>query len=102
MHRIVIRWTVRLGAADDPDIRRGCFDLCKSRGYGSTPARWRDKEIGGLRSGRAPTGRREYVGPHIEHWQEVVTSVCVRGRNYHGFFCKIENCRGVQRVEVRP
>jgi hypothetical protein len=50
VNRFVILRTVSLGASDDPDIGSRRFYLGKSRGNGSAPAPWREKEIGRLRT----------------------------------------------------
>ena len=67
VNRIVVRRTVSLRAANDPDVGRRRFDLCKSCRNGSAPASRRDQEIARLRSRGAPTRRREYVRPHVEN-----------------------------------
>ena len=102
VNRIVIRRTVSLGAADDPDIRRRRFDLAKSRRYGSAPAPRRDEEVARLRSRGAPTRRGKYVRPHVEHRQEVITPARVRDGDDHRLLGEVEVSNGVQRVEIRP
>ena len=101
VNRIVIRRTVSLRAANDPDVGSRRFDLRKSCRNGSAPASWRDQEIARLRSRGAPTRRRKYVRPHVEHRQEIITPARVRDRNDHRFLRQVQIAAGIQRVEVR-
>ena len=101
VNRIVIRRTVSLGAANDPDVGSGRFDLRKSCRYGSAPASRRDEEIARLRSRGAPTRRRKYVRPHVEHRQQVITPARVRDRDDHRLLRQVQIAAGIQSVEVR-
>ena len=101
VNRIVIRRTVSLSAANDPDVGSRRFDLRKSCRYRSAPASWRDEEIARLRSRRAPTRRRKYVRPHVEHRQQIVAPAGVRDRNDHRLLRQVQIGAGIQSVEVR-
>src|SRR5438045_8740866 len=64
---VVFRRTVSLSTANDPYVSCWCLDLLDVVGHRACPTWRRDKKVGGLCPGRAPTWRREHVGPHIEH-----------------------------------
>ena len=95
VNRIVVRRTISLGAANDPDIGRRRFDLRKSCRYGSAPAPWRNEEVARLRSRGAPTRRRKYVRPHVEHGQEIITSARVGDGDDHRLLGEVEISNGV-------
>ena len=100
--RVVVGRSVGLGAADDPDIGRRRVDANDARRQRAGPARRRHGEIAGLGSGRAPAGRGEHVGPHVEHRQQVIAPVRIGHRDDHRLLRQIEPGAGIERVEVRP
>ena len=100
VNRIVVRRAVRLGAADDPDIRRWGFDalgiLRKLELLGEPvaqirpPARGRHQKGPRLGACRSPPWRGKNIGPHVEHWQEVVASISIRGTEDERFFGHVQ------------
>ena len=110
VNRSVVRRAVRLGAANDPDIGRWRFDplrvlwklelLGKPVAQIRPPARGRYQERPGLGARRPPAWRRKHIGPHVEHWQQVIASVSIRNRDDDGLFGHVQPCAGIQRVEV--
>ena len=102
VHRVVVGGPVGLGAADDPDIRRGRVDANHARRQRAVPARRHHGVIGGLGAGGAPARRGEHVGPHVEHRQQVVAPMRIGHRDDHRLLGQVEPGAGIQRVEVRP
>ena len=100
MDRIIVCWIIRLSASNDPDVRRRRADPRHSCRNGPTPIGWRKKEVAGLCAGGARTGRRKYIGPHIEHRQEVISAISIRRGNDHRLFGHIEPCGGLKSIKV--
>ena len=99
--RGVIRRTVRLGAADDPDIRGRGRESREPLRDRPAPAGRGDEEIARLGAGRPPAGRREDVRPHVEHRQEVKPPVRVRCGDDLSVLGEVQPRDGIERVEVR-
>ena len=102
VHGVVVGRPVGLGAADDPDIRRGRVDANHARRQRAAPARRHHGIVAGLGSGGAPARRGEHVGPHVEHRQQVVAPLRIGNRDDHRLLGQVEPGAGIQRVEVRP
>ena len=110
VNRSIVRRAVRLGAADHPDIGRWRVDplgvLWKLELLGEPvaqirpPARRRHQECPGLGARRAPARRREDIGPHVEHRQQVVASIGIRCRDDDRLLGHVEPGDGIQRIEV--
>ena len=100
--RVIVRGAIGLRTADDPDIGRRRIDACEVRRHIAIPARRDEQEIARLCARRTPARRGEYVGPHVEHGQEIVATTGVGHRNHHRFAREVNPAARIQRVEIGP
>src|SRR5262249_62232766 len=81
---IIIWRTVRPRSPNDPNKGRRRVDPRHARWDVPAPAGWSNKEVACLCAGGTPAGGGKYIGPHIKHWQQVISAIGIRRGNDHG------------------